>query len=239
LHKIHQLVAMRYWLIFILVLLRFSLFGQEKNDSLKIIKFFNADQIIYELNNNYWLNTPQQVIINPISLSSNAYLMFPLLGTHSNFSIAAGGGIGSTSIRYNSTVVESLGVSYLIPISDTLDVKHNKLVATYIEGPLELRYMTLPNSKGRSFRFTLGGKIGYLIGKHIKYLGENPDLKGDYIKVKYYKVKNLLPYRYGVYARIGYGKFAVTGFYSLTGLFKENKGPDITPYNVGLTLILF
>jgi hypothetical protein len=230
---------MKTFLIILFCLFTHLIIAQHGVDSIKPIKYFNADQIIYELNNNYWLNAPSGTEINPISLSSNAYLMFPFIGKSSNLSIAVGVGVSSGSIRYNSNIVEQEGISFLSTISDTIDVKHNKIVTTYIEAPLEFRYMTLPNIKGRSFRFTLGFKSGYLIGKHIKYLGEDQEGSGDYIKVKYYKIKNILPYRLGVFSRIGFGKFAVTGYYSLTTLFDKNNGPQITPFNIGLTLILF
>jgi hypothetical protein len=47
----------------------------------------------------------------------------------------------------------------------------------------------------------------------------------------------MLPYRYGVMTRIGFGKFNLTGYYALTSLFEENKGPDIIPFSIGFSFI--
>ncbi len=50
---------------------------------------------------------------------------------------------------------------------------------------------------------------------------------------------NLLPYRLAAAARIGYGKFTVFAERSLTPLFREGQGPDLTPWNVGIQLAGF
>lgn len=54
--------------------------------------------------------------------------------------------------------------------------------------------------------------------------------KGDYL---------LLPYRAAASVRIGYGAWNIFAEYSLTPLFKDGKGPELTPVTVGLTLIGF
>ena len=54
--------------------------------------------------------------------------------------------------------------------------------------------------------------------------------KGDYL---------LLPYRAAASVRIGYGGLNLFAEYSLTPLFKDGKGPELTPFTVGLTLIGF
>lgn len=230
---------MKFKIFILLLALSIPAFSQDI-DTIKPTKYFASDQIIYELNNNYWLNLPEKVKINNISLSSNIYLMFPLIGKHSNVSFAAGLGVGSGSVRNNSLPQDSAGISRFNVIPDTIKYSHNKFVTTYLELPLELRFMTNPDSKNRSFKITLGGKVGYLVGKHYKYNGYDfYSETQEKIKFKIFRVKNLLPYRYGVYARIGYGKFALSGFYSLTTLFEESKGPEVVPLTFGLTLLLF
>lgn len=54
--------------------------------------------------------------------------------------------------------------------------------------------------------------------------------KGDY---------QLLPYRAAAAVRIGYGGLNLFAEYALTPLFREGKGPELTPVTVGLTLIGF
>lgn len=54
--------------------------------------------------------------------------------------------------------------------------------------------------------------------------------KGDYL---------LLPYRAAASVRLGYGAWNLFAEYSLTPLFKEGKGPELTPVTVGLTIVGF
>lgn len=50
---------------------------------------------------------------------------------------------------------------------------------------------------------------------------------------------HMLPYRAAATVRLGYGALNLFAEYSLTPLFAENKGPELTPFNIGLTIIGF
>lgn len=215
-------------------------FSQEEDTSMVIKKMAN-DQFIIDLNYNTWLDAPGNVTIKPLSLGMNIYLMKPLVGKKSNFSIAAGLSLGSQNVNNNSVPYDSAGVTYFN--SDTIDninYKNNKFTTIYIDVPVELRLRTNQNSKEKSFKISAGFKIGYLISSYTKYVGDDYRVSssGDKVKFKEYRIKNILQYRYGVYARIGYGKFNLTGYYALTPLFEENKGPEIIPVSVGISIIL-
>jgi hypothetical protein len=54
--------------------------------------------------------------------------------------------------------------------------------------------------------------------------------KGDYL---------LLPYRAAAAVRFGYGSLNLFAEYSLTPLFQDGKGPELTPLNIGLTIVGF
>ncbi len=54
--------------------------------------------------------------------------------------------------------------------------------------------------------------------------------KGDYL---------LLPYRAAATVRLGYGSLNLFAEYALTSLIKEGKGPELTPFTVGLTIVGF
>jgi hypothetical protein len=51
--------------------------------------------------------------------------------------------------------------------------------------------------------------------------------------------RNLLPYRAAASVRLGYGGLNLFGEYALTGLLRDGTGPQVTPFNVGLTIIGF
>lgn len=117
----------------------------------------------------------------------------------------------------------------------TVDYDINKLALTYLDIPLEFRFTTV-TPKSDKIKFALGIKGGYLINNHIKYKGSDlSDGEGD-SKFKQYNIANIEPLRYGATFRIGYNKYHLFGYYSLSKLFKENKGPEMYPISLGLGL---
>ena len=122
---------------------------------------------------------------------------------------------------------------------------NNKLVLSYFDIPLELQFKA-ENKKGKMFKFSIGGKAGYLLSIHTKYKGtkyigdvNDPDLGTVDVKYKSYKIKNLESLRYGVSAKFGVGIFNIFGYYSLSKLFKNDKGPEMYPISVGICLTPF
>jgi len=222
-----------------LLLLTNLLFSQEKKTA--EIKIFSNDNLIIDVNYDSWLNTPSNVTLKPYSRGINISYLETLLGQHSNISLAAGFGISCQNYFIDATPeIDNQGVTSFVNIPDNIDYKTNKLATTYIELPVEIRLRTNKASrKDKSFKIFAGFKAGYLVNNHTKYNGDNIDGSGKEIKIKQYNIDNIQKYHYGVSARIGYGKFNITGFYSLTQMFEKDKGPDITPFSVGLSISPF
>jgi hypothetical protein len=57
--------------------------------------------------------------------------------------------------------------------------------------------------------------------------------------VKFKDVPNIEKLRYGVTARVGWKFINLMGFYSLTDLFTKDKGPEIYPISIGISLMPF
>ncbi|MBX9852221.1 MAG: PorT family protein [Cytophagaceae bacterium] len=159
----------------------------------------------------------------------------------SNFSIASGLGLGlenysfdDKSLRlssYNDSLV-LLNVPQLSP--PFYHFKKSKLSANYLDIPVELRFET-EKKPGSSFRIAVGGKFGLLFDGHTK--AKYVNLANDEtIKEKFHNNFGLRKFRYGLTARIGYGAINFFGYYSLTTLFEEGNGPQVTPYMLGISL---
>ena len=212
------------------------LFGQDKSE----LKIFSDDNLIVDLNYQSWLNKPSNVTLKPYSRGINISYLETLLGQHSNICLATGLEISSNNFFIDATPKLNSGIITFVNIPDSINYKKNKLTTTYLEIPFELRFRTnKSNKEDKSFKIFVGFKIGYLISNHIKYKGDAFDGSNKQIKIKQYNIDNIEKYRYGVTARIGYGKFNITGFYSLTQMFEKDKGPDITPFSVGLSISPF
>ena len=109
----------------------------------------------------------------------------------------------------------------------------NMLKASYLTVPLLFQFNTSKNH-GKSFHFAVGGQFGLKLGSRSKqvYYADG-DKKRDIYKSDY----NLNPFQYGLTARVGYGKVNVFANYNLSQVFKNGKGPELYPFQIGLSLV--
>lgn len=120
--------------------------------------------------------------------------------------------------------------------NDTLfSYDKNKLKMGYIKVPLLLEFNTsLDNDK--SFHIAGGVEAGFRIASKTK---QKFEYEGETYKTKVKGHYNLNPWKFSAVARIGYGPVTLFANYSLTTLFEKDKGPEIYPFEVGVTLIPF
>ncbi|MFY8029594.1 MAG: GIN domain-containing protein [Bacteroidia bacterium] len=128
----------------------------------------------------------------------------------------------------------------LVPFKDSIQVvdnninyKKNMLKASYLTLPLLLQFNTSDNHS-KSFHIAIGGQLGLRMGSRSKQVYDvDGSRKRDINKNSY----NLNPFQYGLTARIGYGGLNIFANYNLSDMFKNNKGPELYPFQIGLTLI--
>ena len=224
-------------IIFLFILSLFTLqgFSQDIDESTR--KKFS---IVFDLFTDIWAKVPDNVDVRVINQGVNVLGLYDYRINQSDFSFAFGAGLGSHNFYSDAFAeVDSAGNSHLFKISTLYpgtDYKRNKISFSYIDIPLEFRYRTKSE-----FRASLGFKFGFLVNTHTKYIGD------DYIfntgnkdfQVKFKDVPNIEKVRYGFSARFGWKFINVTGFYSLSGLFKKGQGPDLYPISVGISLMPF
>jgi hypothetical protein len=110
------------------------------------------------------------------------------------------------------------------------------LITNYVEIPIEFRFDTKPEDIGRSFNVALGGRFGVLYDAFTKVKFDD---KGETVKVKYKSSHGVSQIRYGIYGRIGMGSISVFGYYNISDLFENNKGPlatNMNSYTVGISV---
>jgi len=215
-------------------------FSQENPlKDLEIPKADGQDHFMFILAHENWLDAPDSIDVKPLSRGINFYFMFDWLIGKSNFSIGLGTGFGISNVLQDARFMEdTLGSTVLSPFPDSnFHFDKNKLTTAFLDFPFELRYRTKPNPKGNSFKLALGFKFGLLLGSHIKYRGED-DFLGTQkdVKIKIHDIDNLAKSRYGPTFRIGHGNWSLYGYYSLSTLFEKDKGPEITPVTIGISL---
>jgi len=158
----------------------------------------------------------------------------PMEKTRMVFSVGAGIGVHNL---YSDAFLQkdSLNVYQFVKIKDIdpdLDYKNNKMTVAYMDFPFEFRY-----KHKTGFKIAAGMKFGFVLGSHVKYKGDDYLTGGsETIKVKFSNLDHLEKWRYGVTGKIGYKFAELYAYYGLTKIFQKDKGPDLYPVSIGISL---
>lgn len=112
------------------------------------------------------------------------------------------------------------------------DVEKSKIVTSFINVPLLLELQSGKDAKHDAF-VSAGVFGGFKLGSHTKTIYNNRD------KNKSRQDINLNPFQYGVMFQMGINFIKIYGTYNLSNLYEADKGPEVTPFTVGLTLVNF
>ena len=193
------------------------------------------------------------------SRSANLYYQYEFRILKSKFSFVPGIGLSLERYKFkNDYLIDyasnstSDGILMISPNDSSIPgIKKSQLITNYIDVPLELRFSTNPEDPARSFKISVGGRVGYLYDSFskIKYKED-----GEAKKIKNKEDFNLTKFRYGLTARIGVGNLSIFGYYNLTPLFEEDKGvnervgedtaqtlvkKDFSTFTIGISLASF
>jgi len=152
------------------------------------------------------------------------------------FGLVTGLGLWINNYRFKNNL-------YLIPDSsvihgylDTTRVSlKSKLTASHIVLPLLLEYQ-IHNKEGKArLHIAAGGYAGVMVQTRAINVYE---FEGSKVKVKNVDDDyHLNPFRYGLMFRIGWSNFNVFANYNLSTFFKDGKGPEMYPFEAGITLV--
>jgi hypothetical protein len=203
----------------------------------------SKDHLIIQVGFDNWSGKNDSINTTGLSRSFNMYLMFDFpFKTNRHLSIAVGAGISTSNIYFKDTYIDIAGLRRnsltFYNMKDSMHFKKYKLLTTYVEAPVEFRYMVNPDRPKRSLKFAAGAKAGLLIGAGTKgktLLNASGNTVNNYIhKEKSKRYFNTA--RISLMGRIGYGAFSVFGSYQVNAFVKEGFGPDVRPYSIGLSL---
>ena len=203
-----------------------------------------GDHIMVQLGTELWSGLPDSINSHVTGLArvANVYLMLdkPFKNNH-HMSVAFGVGIGTSNIYFSKMNVDVKAITTKLPFTNQDSLNHYKkykLSYAFLEVPVELRYMTNPANEKKSWKVALGGKVGTLLNVHTKgktLLDKNGATINTYTEKENNK-RFFNATRLSLTGRIGYGNFSVFGAYQVNKLLKDGVGPDIKPFQVGLTI---
>jgi len=184
-----------------------------------------------------WTSIPDTLSTASVPRSFNFYFLFDFpFKSDPRFSVGAGLGIGCSNIYFKNQPAPVT----ILPRQDASGGNHfkkYKLVNTYLEIPLELRFALDPENTNKSWKFAVGTKVGTMLSAYAK--GKNVENgSGQVIDGSIYKVSsksNFNSVKLAGTVRISKGPFGIYGQYQVTSLVKGSTGfPTVYPFEIGI-----
>lgn len=151
--------------------------------------------------------------------------------------LVTGLGIYFQSYRLDqNTTIERTANDVIVPKQLYFDDNQkSKLSIVSLMVPLLAEFQIPINHYENRLYFSGGMYMGYRLSSHtkIKYRTDKKE------KLKVPDHYSLYNFKYGLMFRAGYRWINVFAIYEITPLFKENKGPELTPFTFGFTLLRF
>src|SRR4051794_6740012 len=105
------------------------------------------------------------------SRTLNVYYQYDMRILKSKFSFHPGIGFGFDRYRFKNNYVLQQDNNntntmiepgrFQVGAATNLSIKRSRLITNYLDVPLELRFSTNPDDPGRSFKISIGGRVGY------------------------------------------------------------------------------
>jgi hypothetical protein len=203
----------------------------------------SKDHLLIQVGFDSWSGVPDTINTSGLARSFNMYFMFDFpFKTNPRFSAAIGVGIGTNNMYFKDTYIDITGRNAnklgFQDVSDTNHFKKYKLMTTFLEAPVELRYVAHPENPRKSWKGAIGIKVGTLLSATTK--GKNlQNSAGQTINAYTSKEKSKRYFnstRLSATARVGYGNLSLFGSYQVNAFIKEGFGPDVRPFSIGITL---
>jgi hypothetical protein len=174
------------------------------------------------------------------------------------FGIVTGFGLECHNYRFDrNTTLMPDSSSIIGYLNRGINVKKTKLVVNYLTMPLMFEVQTKGNQHKHRFHFGAGVVLGVRIASHTKIVFEEQNKEfywtkydagtGEYTDVAMVKSPDneiakdhddfhLNPFKVDATVRLGYSWVNLFGTYSLTTMFKNDKGPELYPFSIGIAL---
>ena len=201
------------------------------------------DHFMIQIGYNGWTQTPDTVNFKGVPRSFNMYFMFDFpFKSSPRFSVGIGAGLGTDNVYFDKMTIDitgrtSNGLTFK-NVADTNYFKKYKLMTTYVEAPIELRFAANPVNPNKSWKAAIGAKIGTMLAASTKgknLLNKNGGTVNAHIQKE--KAKRYFnSTRLAVTGRISKGVFGLYGQYQINNFIKEGFGPDVRPFQIGITI---
>ena len=194
------------------------------------------DRFMLDFFHTFWNGTPGEIDANKFHPGFNVTGMYDFkLPNNVPLSFGLGLGFSYYTLYSNATLgADTNGVMVFTAIPEDVNYKRSKMIYTNIHIPLEFRYR-----HACGFKISLGVRLGLTTGITTRYKGNNPLNSNEYLNIKDFNIKNKQKFNFDVYLRTGWKFVGVYFCYEVTSLFTKDKGPQLHPMSLGLTINFF
>jgi hypothetical protein len=114
---------------------------------------------------------------------------------------------------------------------DSVNYSKNRFSASYLRIPLSFDFRTRSDRRGDRWHFVVGPEGGFLLDGMVK------QISSEFGKKKFYDTYHFATFRYGGFARIGYGDFGIFAKYYANDMFENSPAQaGLKDFALGFTL---
>lgn len=194
-----------------------------------------------------------------IAVNINFFEQNVALSKNHKWGMVTGLGMEWHNYRWNRSTRLNQDSSFLIGYIDQgISIRKTKLTTFHLTVPVLFEFQTNNRHKKNSFHVGAGMVMGARLSSHTKkYYNElNKDFEitrynpasdqyevvytatsPNYSKAKNYDDFFLQPFKFDATVRIGWGFINLYATYSVNQMFKKDKGPELYPWTIGITIL--
>lgn len=185
--------------------------------------FDKPDYSMYDVSDFMSLNQGKSMEVNVNFYELNIGLVKSYVG------LVSGMGLSFNSYRFENPYTIAKGAERTEPVALNFeDLSKTKLAVSTLKVPLLLEFQIPVNQHEGRLYVNAGVVGGVRIGSHTK-------VKHGDTKDKDRSSFNMNSFSYAATARVGYKDMGLFATYNLTPLFETGKGPELTPFTIGIS----
>ncbi len=156
-------------------------------------------------------------------------------GDNKLFGLVSGLGIQWTNYHLSNDIILQHDHDGLEWQAADFDLRTNRLRVFQLNVPLMMELQIQDPNTWSRFYFSAGIQAGFRLRSHTKveYRDENGSKQTDRARDDFH----LVPIRMDAIGQIGWGRLNFFATYALNSMFKDERGPELSPFSIGIRLI--
>ncbi len=156
-------------------------------------------------------------------------------GDNKLFGMVSGLGIQWTNYHLSNDVILQHGSDGLYHEDSAFDLRTNRLRVFQLNVPLMMELQLQDANTWSRFYFSAGVQAGFRLRSHTKV--EYRDDEGSSHTDREREDFHLVPVRMDLIGQLGWGRLNFFATYALNSMFKDDRGPELSPFSIGIRLI--